>query len=326
MRRTIFLPLTRSRAIINCVPLDVPRLRVVLLLGNINLLDFNKMRSLYAFLAFSLHTCVQSRPFSVPDQVPITGTIPFTFRNATLDDIDDITTVFLDAFRPSSSWSYIHQFEDDVDPEYTWTCQRHAFEKFYQMTGAVDIKVISVADEAAARNEKVVSFSAWDLRRLNITSEKPQVVLSTPILWPASGVFPRAITTGEPSSMSFDCETHLDVNMTRLRHVNTSMAGHDDKYLKILGPQLYLGLLATHPDWDGNGFASRHLSWGKKKLSKLNHASEGSDHRMPLTLTGTPAGYPLYIKEGFKGLHNTSFERLDGKGTIWYEAMKYETD
>lgn len=283
------------------------------------------MKTLYAFLALFLNTCVQSHPSAKPDQVPITGTVPCTFRNATADDIDDITTVWLDAFRKAPSWSYIHQFEDDVDPDYTWTCQRAAVEIFYNMTGVVDIKVLSVADETAARKERVVSFSAWDLRRLNITPEIPETLSSAPASWPdEAGWFPRASYTGEPSSVRFDCEANLNANMTRVQHANKTLAEDDARYLRALGPQLYLGLLATHPDWDGNGFASRHLGWGKKRLAELNEALEGVHQPIPLTLTGTPAGYPLYIKEGFQGLHNSTVERLDGKGTMWWEEMKYE--
>lgn len=291
------------------------------------------MKSLFAFLPFSLHTCAfvqaQSSSGEAPDQVPLLGTIPFTFRNASLDDLDDVTTVFLDAFRRSSSWSYIHQFEYDVDPDYVWTCQRAAFQGFYEMTERVAIKVLSVADETVTRKERVVSFSAWDLARLNLTSETSQqeILPSTPALWPAAGVagvYTRARFTGKASSATFDCEAHLDVNMTRLHHWNNTMWEHDTKYVKALGSQLYLGLLATHPDWDGHGFASSHLAWGKERLAQINNASKGSDHWIPLTLTATPAGYPLYIKEGFKGLHNQTLERLDGKGLLWNEAMKYE--
>jgi hypothetical protein len=32
----------------------------------------------------------------------------------------------------------------------------------------------------------------------------------------------------------------------------------------------------------------------------------------------------LYVDEGFRGLKNITWERLDGKGAFWYEAMAFE--
>jgi hypothetical protein len=111
------------------------------------------------------------------------------------------------------------------------------------------------------------------------------------------------------------------MNMTRALPLSKRSEEAQDTYLRsALGPQLYLGLLATHPGWDGNGFGAEQLRWGKAQLGRLGGGGGG----LPLTLMASPAGYPLYARKGFEGLKNVTIERLDGKGVFWLEAMKFE--
>lgn len=286
------------------------------------------MKSLSVLIALSLPT-ISSFAFAAPqlEQAPIAGTvIPFTLRNATIDDVDDITTVYIEAFSRAPAWRYVRQFADKY-PEYTWTCQRETFRQMFSNSSAEDhsvVKVISVPDPSSQKKERVVSFAAWEygflqqhshttLRSASFTERKGGVLFSVPMF------------DSVPDGMELDCSAHLDMNITRLQHVHRAMNYALNEYLiKPYGPQFSLALLATHPEWDGNGFASRHLHWGKEQLAEMNQAPEHADHRLPLTLLGTPAGYPLYISEGFEGLKNITIERLDGEGIIWFEAMKYD--
>lgn len=260
-------------------------------------------------------------------QVPITGpSIPFTLRNATLEDVDDITTVYLDAFRDNPATRYSRQFADK-DPEYTWTCQREDFRRLLlgnSTQGPLVVNVISVPDVSLPRKERVVSIAAWMYGYLHQDSATSLSFASFAGLNTA-GLTSIPMLNSIPNEGKFDCNAHLDMNMTRAKHFQRAMNEAQNEYLlKPYGPQFTLGLLATHPDWDGNGFAARHLHWGKETLAKMNQAPEHSVHRLPLTLIGTPAGYPLYISEGFEGLKNITIERLDGEGVLWCEAMKYE--
>lgn len=283
------------------------------------------MKNLFVLTTLSLSTLF-SFAFAAPQQVPITGPIiPFTFRNATLDDVDDITTVFLDAFRNSAATRYVRQFADK-DPEYTWTCQREAFKRILlnpQAGGPVVVKVISVPDLSLPRKERVVSLGAWMYGYLQQDSNTSSPSASFTGL--NSGLFSIPMVHDVANEVEFDCNAHLDMNMTRALHYEKALSeAQNDYLLKPYGSQLYLGLLATHPEWDGNGFAARQIHWGKEIIAEMNQAPEHSDHRLPLTLIGTPAGYPLYISEGFEGLKNITIERLDGEGVLWIEAMKYE--
>lgn len=286
-----------------------------------------KMKNLFSFVLTTLSfLTLSSSALAAPQQVPITGpSIPFTFRNATLEDVDDIATVYLDAFRNADATRYVRQFADK-DPEYTWTCQREAFKRVLlnpQAGGPIVVKVISVPDLSLPRKERVVSIGAWMYGYLQ--QESDTSLQSASFTGLNSGLFSVPMGNSIPNEGKFDCNAHLDMNMTRALHYERAInEAQNDYLLKPYGSQFTLGLLATHPEWDGNGFAARHIHWGKETLADMNQAPEHSDHRLPLTLIGTPAGYPLYISEGFQGVKNITIERLDGEGVLWCEAMKYE--
>lgn len=243
----------------------------------------------------------------------VSSAVPFSFRNATIHDVDDITTVIIDAFKPSPVFKYIRQFADEAGEKYTWTCQRDGYLALFQQHAAdYRFQVITVPESTSVSGEKVVSVSVWDVSR---TEHHRDDVLPLSSLSPLLGRSMSQIS-------GFNCSAHLDMNLTRAVHYQHFMEDAERKYLaEPFGAQLYLGLLATHPSWDGNGFAAQHLRWGKAQLERLREQPGG---RLPMTLLATPAGYPLYIDEGFQGLKNITMERLDGKGLIWHEAMSYE--
>lgn len=255
----------------------------------------------------------------------VSSTVPSRFRNATIGDIDDITTVLIDAFKPSPVFNYIRQFADEVGEEYVWTCQRDDYlALFQQHSGDYRFQVVAVPDSTSLSGERVVSVSVWDVSRTE--HHRDDKLLLTPL----SPLLGRGLSqTTHRSSRNrsrrvsgLNCSAHLDMNLTRAVHFQRFMEDAEREYLsEPLGAQLYLGLLATHPSWDGNGFAAQHLRWGRAQLELL---SGPLGDGMPMTLLATPAGYPLYTAEGFKELKNITMERLDGKGLFWHEAMSYE--
>ncbi|ETS82529.1 hypothetical protein PFICI_04405 [Pestalotiopsis fici W106-1] len=223
--------------------------------------------------------------------------LPFEFRAATIDDIDDMVTVFIEAFSVSPAWQYIHQFEDAY-PGYTWHCTRDSWRDSYEKSGSnATFRVISVPDETAASGSRVVSFSIWEFNKTGGSDANRQSIWSM----------------GNRTPSWANCSAHLDVNMTRVEDYVKQGAEAEDKYLNdVYDCQDYLALLATHPKWDGNGFAAVHLQWGMALADKT---------AIPTTLLATPAGYPLYKSLGFKDIYNQSINRLDGKGTFWHEIM-----
>lgn len=218
----------------------------------------------------------------------------FTFRDAVNKDLDDFITVLHDAFWPSAEWHYLYQFHDEY-PGYTWQCLRQIFEPVFAESPAngMTIKVIEVPDDSATSGSRVVSFSLWQFNKTKKSSHSFFLPWST--------------------AFRSNCSQHLDLNQTRAEPWSKVHARDMSKYLDdAYDRQAYLGGLATHPQWDGHGFAATHLRWG------IALADEAGT---PATLAATEAGYPLYRSFGFKDIHNITMERLDGKGIIWHEIM-----
>lgn len=98
--------------------------------------------------------------------------------------------------------------------------------------------------------------------------------------------------------------------------------------------QLYLNLLATHPGWDGNGFAARQVRWGMELSCGYGSedvdvdvggiSGEAKGTTVPVTLLATPAGWPLYESLGFEGVENATISMLDGLGELWNEVCKWD--
>ncbi|PSS05169.1 hypothetical protein BD289DRAFT_419659 [Coniella lustricola] len=276
-------------------------------------------------------------------QSPIVSAPQFAFRDATIADIDGIATVHYEAFRQSEASKYIYQFADDVDSGYTWTCERDALLEVFGIS-KYKFKVLTVPEPKTSLSrandgieEKVVSISVWAYEADADASDSDGQYFATR----CAGVmanFPSLCVNAEENhhvdvmsevNEQFNCSAHLNANMTRAVHLQAAVkTAEEESLVKPFARRFKLELLATHPHWDGNGFAAQHLHWGKDELARLNYEIKDAEHQqknqIPMVLVGTPAGYPLYIAEGFEGVKNISIERLDGKGILWWEAMVYK--
>lgn len=241
----------------------------------------------------------------------------YHFRQAIKEDIDDITTVCLDAFSPGPAFQYIMP-EYQKWKDYTWHCLQASLEQQWDDldTDTIFIQVVAVPDTNASngRHERVVAFGIWVLK------ERDETVTSTnkhsfPILQTGIRKWESQLDTSNTSS-KYNCSANLNTNETRTadyeRQLDAKSRFLDQAYPK----QLYLNTLATHPDWDGYGFAAMNLHWG----FELANTS-----KIPVTLIATPAGYPLYDDIGFRSIKNITIETLDGwgEGFLWFEAMDH---
>ena len=116
------------------------------------------------------------------------------------------------------------------------------------------------------------------------------------------------------------CSDHLEANMTRLDDVDRQFNATHKHYIEDFPrEQLYLGLLATHPDWDGHGFGARHVQWGLDLAKNKN---------VPVTLIATPAGWRLYDGLGFESLANITYKTFEWEEDeeLWFEYMRRESD
>jgi hypothetical protein len=225
--------------------------------------------------------------------------IPYDVRNATLDDISDIADILVDAGAPSASYKYVHQFRDQY-PGYYRRCMQKAMRKMMaDSSDQMAWRILSVPDKTAPKGTRAVSVGIWDFRG------KP-----TETFWSMAAA--AAVEGGD-----LECSKRLDVNATRDEYHSAQFNAAMRKYIdEAYESQAYLAGLATHPDWDGNGFAAVNVRWG------LDVAHERG---LPATLLSTPAGYPLYRSLGYDNIINISIEFLDRLGSVWLEVMEFKS-
>ncbi|KAK0276006.1 hypothetical protein LTR35_010775 [Friedmanniomyces endolithicus] len=266
------------------------------------------MRTQFTILLCTLHSIACAGPALFTNEARTPQVASRRLRPAVEDDLDDIVTVFLDAFKPSAGWQYAHSHDDDYT-DYTWTCTRQFFQGEWESLhpSRTFINVIAVPRDGGQhhddnlRGESVVSFGVWNWM-------KPQEEVSD-----SSFPFRPHQLHAAPGGK---CSEHLDVNTTRAADLAQQLSLAVEKYIRNLTePQLYLNLLATHPDWDGHGFGARQVEVGLKEATRVG---------MPVTLLASPAGWPLYDSLGFRSLANITHEMFDGLGTLWSEYMRWD--
>ncbi|KAK5094919.1 hypothetical protein LTR70_003766 [Exophiala xenobiotica] len=226
-------------------------------------------------------------------------------RPATEADLDDITTVMIDAFAPGPLWRYAFQYQNQFK-EYQWNCLREDLgEQLRNIPNNTWANVISVASQNSGtriqgnRQERVIAIAAWKIF-------EPSAEHSDRGSMDLPGVLHN----------SAKCSDHLDANMTRMLDVERQTSAAIKRYVYDLPhTQLYLSLLATHPEWDGHGFGAVHCHWGMEMAKEMN---------VPVTLIGTPAGWPLYDSLGFKSVANITIKTLGKMEDLWYEYMRYD--
>lgn len=179
-------------------------------------------------------------------QVPIVVTPQFTFRDATIDDIDGIETVHYEAFRPSEVHKYIYQFEDEVEPGYQWTCERDSLlQAFRSESPRYTFKVLTVPESAntfslshttGGAAEKIVSISIWwyDDGNANQTKVHAATKASESDKCLRAGFASMCAMNAEEghhvdvmneASKHFNCSAMLNANMTRVRHCQSFCHG-----------------------------------------------------------------------------------------------------
>jgi len=238
-------------------------------------------------------------PLSVNQEVEQPNLQAIRIRNATLADLDDITDTFFEAFSSAPTYRYSYQFREQF-AAYHWRCMRAAFQHFMDapFTGSFILKVIDFPTNEDHNTSKVVAIALWE--------------------------YPATRSTGIPGVLFADnCTQHLDANMTRAIYTQRQFDAAKRRYLDNVYPpehQLYLNILATHPDYQGRGLGEAHCEWGlalaKQKLA------DAVDY---VTLIATPRGFPIYQSLGFESLTNMTIKGVDEQDEFWFMVMKLDT-
>lgn len=271
---------------------------------------------LFAIVVLLVQSLSQANAFTAPGgQQPLQQNLDFHLRPATATDLDDITTVLLDAFTPGAAWQYGVNRTTNLD--YVRRCMREQVtDLFKHMENTTFANVISVPTKERrigandhGRNGSVVAVAVWKILEPDEeASHFSQTVTG-------KGPFSNRMFS---SLESAECAKHFETNMTRADDYNRQWIPAEISYIQSENrTQLYLGILATHPDWDGHNFGAANCQWGMDFARR-----EG----WPTTLIATPAGWPLYDSLGFESLGNITVKMLDGLGELWFEYMKLEPE
>lgn len=278
----------------------------------------------------------------------------FQLRDATKADIDDITTIVIDAFAPSALWHYIRPYDGEYK-ELDWYCAREDIATSWSHINWNEtwIKVITVPDEQLychdqlgrgsnrrARREKAVALAVWKRMKRDqhmeyelsdhtnmsrdFRSLLPPVAPFTLGITQKSSLGCKHLLSSETLTRNYNCSIRPDINFTRLGSYQEQFNPLINKYIySAYTDQLNLALLATHPTWDGHGFAAHNLRWGMELAQSLGLDEDREGGGVPVTLIGTPAGYPVYDSVGFESIKNITVQMLDGLGELWWEVMRW---
>jgi hypothetical protein len=317
---------------------------------------------LLALLAFTSPTTAlfpiaptQQQPFIPKANQPnnINNPLTYNFRPAIESDLPAITTIAVEAFSPSAAWHYlipdIKHHKQDV-----WNCLHDQIVqgwKDFDDSNNTFLNVITVPSSSGTKDddndndnnddnenqvkiqqEPPVSFAVWNIRTTSSSSSS---------------------SSSSTSSFSLDsilqtCLTPPGTNLTRAHDFDRQLQPTLQKFFSPSLPesvwqdQLYLNLLATHPEWDGNGFGARQVRWGLELSRRLGGRGGGGGEEgnvddeekgigeakltgsIPVTLLATPAGWSLYESLGFEGVENATIGMFDGLGELWFEVCKWD--
>lgn len=296
---------------------------------------------LILFLGVSLPICLALNDVNLDQE--------FAIRNMTYADINDTAATVLAAFDPGAMWTYLYQFRDTF-PNYHSRCVREDIEGSYlELNARGSLMVLSPPGD---KNGPVRSIAGWAMMTKGDGDRDAEVgtrrraasflglgttTVAQLLSATASQVQVQVQRDGTRSQsqsrleddLGLPCSLHLDMNVVRAVHLLRQVEAADKEYIQDAHDhQLYLASLATHPDWDGHGFAAAQVQWGmrraeaeEQRLSRLM----GEQVKVPVTLLATPAGYPLYKSLGFESVSNVTFTLLDGwpGGTTWFEYMRW---
>lgn len=251
------------------------------------------MKSTLIFGVFTLATSAASWLLSLPDRSAqkILDSPTTILRELQPGDIPALTTLLIAAFSPGPIYHYI---APDLPAHYAkfWYCMNASITQSWESHDRNNTIGMVVAVE-----DTPVSAAIWHIRSRDQELAR----------FPGFG------------SLSKDCTPLPGVNETRGQDFDRQNVKIQQQYFASVYPrQLYLNVLATHPKWDGYGFAARHLDWGKEFSLKL------SGPAWPVTLLATPVGWPLYDSVEFQSIANVTVRMLDGLGDLWFEVMRWK--
>lgn len=211
-------------------------------------------------------------------------------------DLPSLTNLIIDAFLPSTTWQYLllPNFPSH-EPQFRACMIQQVQREWHSRHRASTFANVITVRQPATDDDEIASVAIWNVRDSTTHHDHHNA----------------------PLSLLFDPATCPGLNTTRLASLTAQQTALEERYLSPLAPrQLYLHTLATHPSWDGHGFAAAQCVWGQNLAVRME---------VPVTLTATEAGWVVYDGLGFEGLRNLTLRGVEGEETgAWVEAMVWE--
>ncbi|KAH7144823.1 acyl-CoA N-acyltransferase [Fusarium sp. MPI-SDFR-AT-0072] len=183
-------------------------------------------------------------------------------RQATIDDLDGITKLAIEAFPDDPERDYRFPYRHEY-PEDQWKWTRVEYEGFLKQPESYDILVIEAG-------QKIVALGIWDVS--GHTGVKP------------------ANSPAKPGVLG-DNERR-DANLPHMRYFASRVEEVYDMHFSQFGSrQLHLVNLATHRDYRRRGCGAALCKYGVEKAEREGFVA---------TVFGSPMGIKLYTSVGFK--------------------------
>lgn len=205
---------------------------------------------------------------------------PLTLRQATIDDLDDITWIVTNSLPDDPGTDYRFPYRDK-HPEDFWKWTKEEYAEYFERPDKFYVMVVTapVEDDGEIIHQPV-AIGVWDLI---VTSE----------------FMPSGTSCLPPSKSKTDDQDHRinerrDANPMHMEAYTSTLQSEFKRYFIPVGrEQVPLWALYTHPDFRRRGAGTMICKWGIKQAVDTNRH---------LTLCATPMGKLLYLSLGYKSL------------------------
>ena len=237
-------------------------------------------------------------------------------------DVDAITNVVIKTMPLDPQWDYRFplrkQFPDD---HYKYT--RMLFEYFLDpLFDDWAVMVVEDVDPASSEKPKIAAISVWDVSYLNKRKYGPSYI-------PQDRKYLRNVTRCQPhannSSKTANVEvdkrggsTRRDVNQEHFDAFGKGQAEACKKYFGSIGSdQLHLQILATLPEFQRRGHATKLCRWGMDVIRR--------ESLKDISVMASPMGYYLYARLGFDHIATVIIQVPGEEEKLTLQAMKYDS-
>jgi len=217
----------------------------------------------------------------------------FTFRNATFEDLDSITTIAIAGWEFDDQWSYRFPYRKEY-PDDHWHYTR---QRYIQYLNSVEeehtwIQIV----ETSGSDKRVLGFAIWDL--------------------PGSLV-KKAETRAALPAIVIDHSVRRDVDLKRYDAYRAASVDYKKEVLeeRYGKNQLNLMTIVVHPDYFRRGAGTMLIR---------NGVDIARQQKVPITVYASPMGVPMYRKFGFKEISMIHVQVPGDPESVDFPAMVLE--